>query len=286
MTTPATTPATTGAGSSARTGTVPVSVDEHIRVVAAEGQRFAEAARRGPWDAPVPGCPGWDLRELVRHLTEIHLWASAIVAQRPGAALDLEDRSDLIASWPDLAVFWPDDEDLIDHYLRTNATLVDALESAASDLSVPTFLPAPSPLAMWARRQAHETSIHRFDAESATGAVTAFDPVVAADGISELLYGFYRNGPRPNGRQLPIQQTAVMHVHALDTDDHWYMALGSAEMGRTDPTGTPDLTVAGSASDLYVALWNRADDSGITATGDRRLLDTWHEFTGVRWDLD
>lgn len=30
-----------------------------------------------------------------------------------------------------------------------------------------TFLDAPSPLAFWARRQAHETAIHRADAQLA-----------------------------------------------------------------------------------------------------------------------
>ena len=35
------------------------------------------------------------------------------------------------------------------------------------------FLPAPSPLAFWARRQAHETGIHRADVESAGFACTA-----------------------------------------------------------------------------------------------------------------
>jgi len=40
------------------------------------------------------------------------------------------------------------------------------LASAPPDLDCLTFLAAPSPLAMWARRQAHETAIHRVDAES------------------------------------------------------------------------------------------------------------------------
>ena len=48
-----------------------------------------------------------------------------------------------------------------------NANLIEALDSASPDLEAWTFLPAPSPLAMLARRQAHETAIHRYDAESA-----------------------------------------------------------------------------------------------------------------------
>lgn len=280
-----TSPARSGDPTGVRAESVQIPIGELIGVVATEGRRFAAAARRGPWDAGVPGCPGWDLRDLVRHLSEIHLWAAANVAQRPGATLDLDDRSDLTESWPDLAVFWPDDDELVDHYLATNANLVRALESAPPDLSVPTFLPAPSPLAMWARRQAHETSIHRFDAESATGTVTGFDPLLAADGVSELLYGFYRNVQRTNDRQFPIETAGTMHIHARDTGDHWYMAIGPSGMARIDPTGAPELTVTGTASDLYVSLWNRADDSHLSATGDRRLLDAWHAFTGIRWDL-
>jgi uncharacterized protein (TIGR03083 family) len=265
--------------------TTPIPVAEHIAVVAAEGRKFAEAARRGPWDAQVSGCPGWDLRELVRHLSEIHLWAAANVAQRPGAKLDLDDRAELIEPWPDLAQFWPEDDDLIDHYLRTNANLVRVLESAPPDLDVPTFVPAPSPLAMWARRQAHETSVHRFDAESATGSTTGFDPEFAADGVSELLYGFYEDVSRPEGRGFPLDGDATMHFHARDTDDHWFLTIGRRSIRRADASQPVDLTVTGTASDLYLSLWNRGDDSTISAAGDRHLLDTWHTYTGLRWDL-
>jgi len=261
------------------------AIAEHIRVLGNEGQRFAEAARRGPWEAQVSGCPGWDLRDLVRHLSEIHLWAAANVARRPGAKLDLDDRSDLTESWPDLAVFWPADDDLIDHYLQTNANLVRALESAPPDLEAPTFLPAPSPLAMWARRQAHETSIHRFDAESATGRTTGFDPEFAADGVSELLYGFYEDVGRPEDRAIPLEEDGTIHVHARDTDDHWYLTIGRRSIRRADPGQPVSLTLTGTASDLYLALWNRGDDAAISASGDRQLLDTWHTYTGLRWDL-
>src|SRR6204780_1534249 len=59
------------------------------------------------------------------------------------------------------------------------------------------FLDAPSPLAFWARRQAHEPAIHRADAESAAGDVTPFPAVFAADGIDELLVCFASRGGVP-----------------------------------------------------------------------------------------
>ncbi len=71
------------------------------------------------------------------------------------------------------------------------AALAAALEAAPPDLQCSTFLRAPSPLAMWARRQAHETAIHRVDAELAAGlAPSADNPVFAADGADELLTCF------------------------------------------------------------------------------------------------
>ena len=266
--------------------TTPRSVAEHTKVVETEAQNFAAAARRGAWEAPVAACPAWNLRDLVRHLGEIHLWAAANVAQRPGATIDLDDRSELATSWPDLAVFWPNDDDLIDWYLQTNANLVHALESAPPDLQAETFLPAPSPLAMWARRQAHETSIHRYDAEKVTGETTEFDPVLAADGVSELLYAFYADVSRPERKAFPLDRDHTIHVHAHDTGNDWFMTIGHRSITRGRAGVPVDLTLTGTASDLYVALWNRGNDSTIAATGDHHLLETWHTFTGVRWNLD
>src|SRR5205814_10717487 len=70
-----------------------------------------------------------------------------------------------------------------------------ALEAADPGMTCWTFLEAPSPLAFWARRQAHETAIHRVDAQQAAagaGAAVepAFTPQFAADGIDELIMGF------------------------------------------------------------------------------------------------
>ena len=65
---------------------------------------------------------------------------------------------------------WPPDAELAAGSRQGCAALADALAAAPADLECWTFLRAPSPLAMWARRQAHETAIHRVDAELAAGA--------------------------------------------------------------------------------------------------------------------
>src|SRR5207253_4063893 len=56
---------------------------------------------------------------------------------------------------------WPADAALLAWFRDGHAALVGTLESAPPDLKCFTFLPAPSALAFWARRQAHETGIHQ-----------------------------------------------------------------------------------------------------------------------------
>ena len=217
------------------------------------------------------------MRDLVRHLSEIHLWAAARVAKRT-SKLFPDDISEHVESWPDLAVFWPDDDDLIAWYLKTNANLVQALEAASPADDIPTFLPAPSPLAMWARRQAHETAVHRFDAEHAAGVEWGFDPVFACDGIDEMVSCF---APRAN--EFPTTNTQTMVVRAEDTDDRWHLTFRPDGITTVRGDGPADVTLTGDASDLYLVLWNRGRDSAITVEGDRGLLDLWHDNKRVRW---
>ncbi|MGI9528065.1 MAG: maleylpyruvate isomerase family mycothiol-dependent enzyme, partial [Acidimicrobiia bacterium] len=239
-----------------------MEISDHITIVAQEAKLLAESAEQAGLDADVPACPGWDVRELVRHLSEIHLWAAARVAKRTDKLFP-DDISEHIESWPDLAVFWPDDDDLIGWYLQTNANLVRVLEEAPADLDCPTFLPAPSPLAMWARRQAHETAVHRFDAQDAARTPSGFEPVFASDGVDELLVAFAQ---RKEG--WPGDEATTMLVHAEDTGDRWHMTLAPDGVTTVRGDGDADLTVTGSASDLYLVLWNRIPDTRIAAVGD------------------
>jgi uncharacterized protein (TIGR03083 family) len=254
-----------------------VEIAEHIAIVAREGKLLAAAAQQGGLDVDVTTCPGWDVRELLRHLIEIHLWAAAHVAQ-PHDKPWVDDLEELAAFWPDLAVFWPDDDVLADWYLAANANLVRALESAPLDVEAFTFLPAPSPLAMWARRQAHETAIHRFDGENAAGIASEFNPTFAADGIDELVAAF-----APRRQEFPVVSDQTMHIHATDTDDHWLMTLRPDGITTIRGDAAADVALSGTAADLYLVLWNRVEDSRIAVTGDRTLLEKWHGNHRVRW---
>ena len=253
-----------------------MEISEHITAVGREADLLARAAEQGGLDADVPSCPGWDMRELLRHLGMIHLWAAGHVAERREASFN--ELADLEEAWPDLAVFWPEDEQLVGWYLETNANLVSVLESAASDVDAWTFLPAPSPLAMWARRQAHETAIHRFDAENAAGIATVFAPGFASDGIDEMVAAF-----APRKDEFPVTDTKAMLVHAVDVDDRWHITLAPDGITTERGDGPADVTLAGDASDLYLAMWNRNGDEQVTISGDRDVVDLWHDNVRIRW---
>jgi len=174
-----------------------VEPDEHIAALDADGTLLAAAAELAGLDAPIPGCPLWKMRELLRHTGYVHRWAAGYVTHGYEEEVDRYSEDELLRAGPG-------DAELLGWFRDGHAGLVRSLRSADPGLSCWSFLDAPSPLAFWARRQAHETAIHRADAESAAGDVTPFPAVFAADGIDELLVCFASRGGVP-GPQDQVQ---------------------------------------------------------------------------------
>jgi uncharacterized protein (TIGR03083 family) len=258
-----------------------VEPDEHIAALDADGTLLAAAAELAGLDAPIPGCPLWKMRELLRHTGYVHRWAAGYVTHGYEEEVDRYSEDEVLRAGPG-------DAELLGWFRDGHAALVRSLRSADPGLSCWSFLDAPSPLAFWARRQAHETAIHRADAESAAGDVTPFPAAFAADGIDELLVCFAsRGGARGPARRLLVRTT--------DTGDEWLAEVGTGITARrvgggadgTDETGgvgEVDCAAAGTASELYLLLWNRLPDGGsITVSGDHGLLRSWQDQVQVRW---
>jgi len=246
-----------------------MEISEHIAALRREGNLMAEAAARSDLDSPVRATPGWQMRDLVRHMGGIHRWAAAHVAER---------LAEPIPTLEEVVGTWPDDASLLDWFRDGHAFLVRVLEAAEPDLACWTFLKAPSPLAFWARRQAHETGMHRADAESAGGTITPFAPAFAVDGIDELLYCF---ASRP-GRRLRADPPRRLHVHATDAQGEWLVQVRPDGIEASGEHAAADCTVSGSASDLYLLLWNRRTEDGLEVHGDKTLLDRWRDSVQIR----
>jgi uncharacterized protein (TIGR03083 family) len=251
-----------------------VEVTAHTEALRDEGDLMAEAARAADPGAPVPTCPEWAVRDLVQHMGGVHRWATRYVAEaRPEySPIDLEV----------LVGGWPEDADLTDWFVAGHAGLVAALTAAPADLECWTFLPAPSPLAMWARRQAHETAIHRVDAELSAGTVVSgFTAPFAADGVDELLTCFV---PR-RSTKLRADVLTTFGVRCTDDPGAWVLDIGpegvAAVNGVTEVNAA--CTLSGRAADLYLALWNRGGADALEVEGDRAVLDVFLEGVQVRW---
>ncbi|WP_217213536.1 maleylpyruvate isomerase family mycothiol-dependent enzyme [Streptomyces sp. AC550_RSS872] len=243
-----------------------METQEFVRSLDREGRLLAAAAEQAGTDAKVPTCPEWQVRDLVRHTGMVHRWAAAFVAEgrmspHPGGGL------------PDL-----DGAELLGWFREGHRHLVDTLAAAPADVRCWHFLPAPSPLAFWARRQAHETTVHRFDAEAALGGTPSrIDAGFAADGVDELLCAFHA---RPKSR-VRSAEPRVLRVRATDTDGAvWTVRLSqeppAAERGDT---AQADCEIAGPAAQVYLSLWNRQPFPDVT--GDESIATLWRENSAV-----
>ncbi|MEU7112847.1 maleylpyruvate isomerase family mycothiol-dependent enzyme [Streptomyces sp. NPDC046182] len=251
-----------------------MTIDEHIGALDTAGRALAEAAAEAGTDAEVPTCPGWRVRDLLRHTTMVHRWATGFVTE--GYTAYHPDGGE-----PDL-----DGEALVAHFREGHTRLVEALRAAPESLECWTFLPAPSPLAFWARRQAHETAVHRFDAESAlppSERPGPVDPALAADGIDELLRAFH-------GRERSRVRTPeprILRVRATDTGDVWTVRLSPeaprTEWGKDDDGITADCELSGTAERLCLTLWNRLPETAVTVAGDASLARLWRETSAITW---
>ena len=253
-----------------------MEVAEHIEALDEQGQLMSAAASRGRLDQAVPNCPDWTLRDLLRHQRDVHRWARSYVSNARTQMMTDDEEEAFFSSDQ------PSDLDLVDSFRQGHALLCHALRSAPADLECWSFLPAPSPLAFWTRRQTHETTIHRVDTESVPGTFTPIGPVLAADGVDELLGGF-----AARSKKLLRDPAPTMGVVTDDTDDAWLVTLGPdrvvTERIASDRATEADCIVRGAASDLYLTLWNRPSVAALKTERDASVLKGFCESLKIRW---
>jgi uncharacterized protein (TIGR03083 family) len=240
----------------------------HLQALEDEGRRLADSVV--DFDATVPTCPEWTVRDLLRHIGGVHAWARSHI-------VDLRQE---INADPSVYQSWPgDDAELIDWYRQGHTALVEALEKADPDADFFSFLPGPTGTRFWARRQAHETTIHRVDAQSVTGAITATTAEFAADGIDEILHGFYARRPSRLVSEPPLSFV----LRAEDAGRSWSVTIGADGMTAVDTETRGWASVSGTAFDLYLLLWNRRELESLEVQGDPAGLKLWREKARIQW---
>ncbi|WP_059006899.1 maleylpyruvate isomerase family mycothiol-dependent enzyme [Streptomyces specialis] len=243
--------------------------EELLEALEGEGELLLRAAERAGWEAPVPTCPGWRVRDLVAHQGHVHRWATRHVTERLTGRAPLGDEA------------VPDGEPA-GWFREGHRALLGALRRAPEDLECWAFLRgSATPRHFWARRQTHETAIHRVDAELAAGLpLSPFAPGVAVDGVDELLAGFHT---RPRSR-VRSDRPRTLAVRVSDVPGASWSVLITGDPPRVSrpASGPAECEISGAAADLYPALWNRLPWEGtVTVAGDAAVAGLWRENAAV-----
>ena len=205
-------------------------VHDWLSLLRTQTERFAEVIGRGDLDAPIAFCPGWSLRDLVDHLGGVHQWAAnAVVTGDP--------------------VFEPEPAEaeraaLVDWYRRHAVYLIDVLASRPADSPAWTLDEGDPTVSFWRRRQVHETAIHTWDAATSCGEPHAIEPLLAWDGVEEVVEVLYPRQVRL-GRVAPLAGA----VRLVATDVPGNLTIGSGDA----------FEVRDRAEVLLRLLWHRVD---------------------------
>jgi uncharacterized protein (TIGR03083 family) len=230
--------------------------------LAFESAALADAAAAAGADAPVPTCPGWTVTDLLRHAAGGDTWARLIVETGSREGVPSELPADA-----------PTGDALVALYRESADALVRTLTAVDPTASVWTFAPSDRTAMFWIRRRAHETTVHRVDAQAAAGAAAPIEAAFASDGIDEYLTVF---APRFGTGLADLGGT--IHVHCTDVEGEWLVVpnLDGGERNQVVVTrehAKGDVAARGRAEDLLLYLWGRGDSAELEVFGDAGLLE-------------
>jgi uncharacterized protein (TIGR03083 family) len=224
-----------------------MELDEYLPVLEKTNRRFADAAAesvlsRG-WKAPVPGCPGWRLDDLVWHLSTVqHFWAWVVRTRAPDPSTYVEPQR-------------RPDEELLGFFIAASAELETVLAGADPAERVWTWAPRQD-VGFVLRRQAMEAVVHTTDVEQVLGDVRPIRADVGLDGLDEWLEVMVP-GALPQG---PPEGAHPVVLHAVDADAERVLFPGSRPV--------PIARLIGTAGDLLLAVWRRVPLEVLTVDGD------------------
>ena len=250
-----------------------LSSDRYFAEIEASTAGLAEIAAEHDQGLPIPTCPEWTLRQLVTHVGRAHRWAAEITRTRSETAIPFREV-------PDGKL--PDDRAEQCAWLWAGAArIVGAVREAGSDL-VWTFT-GPAPAGFWIRRMAHETLVHRADAQLAAGAEPepAIEAEVAADAIDEWLMLLAGGLGNPGERARALPAGAGLHIHAADDGlggrGEWMIRHDAGGLAVEPGHGKGNAALAGPAASLLLVLMRRrpVSDPAVTIYGDHAVVDGW-----------
>lgn len=214
--------------------------------------------------APVPSCPDWRVLDLIHHLGTGYHQVRAHITRGVTSKPDPISPGDL-PEGPAAIQWWADEHEAL-------VTLLDGLDP---ELPAWNWAPRPKQAGFWMRRMAHETAIHRWDAQIAVGQGEPIEPQLAVDGVSEVLDTWLPAGRRRG----PTNRAGVVRLAATDVEQEWFVRLRGEGVALLDTATWLDhddhhtrVLARGTASDLVLALFGRVPFEVLQVSGDASLL--------------
>lgn len=257
--------------------------DDAAALLAAVHSRPNEPAPR------VPCCPGWTVTDLVLHLGAVHRHAAKIVANGEREQVPISPDNLGWLGLPHPYLHWvmteksPTDQPVPPAVLAWFEEGAERVERViyGADPDEPAWSWSPDKrVAHYQRMLAIETAVHRHDAQEAYGQPGPIDAAFARDGIDhtfDVMLPARREWttPRPGAGE-------SYHFHQTDGDGEWTVRFegdgATVARGHQDA----DVTLAGTASDLFLYLWGRLPARELAVSGDAALLDRYAELVPPR----
>lgn len=194
--------------------------------------------------AQVPRYPGTDVAGLVRHVITIHEWVTRIVGGLSDAPLPQQPPDESLTG-----------DALLHRFDEAWTRLLQVLGEADPGAAVWTF-GLDKTVTFWLERMAHETEMHRWDADSAVE--TRPSPIPYDLALSALAEGLHIHCYRPLRRIEVGGSGERIAIACSDADASWTVTLHpvGVEVSPGEDGGA-DARIGGTASDLWLALCGR-----------------------------
>jgi hypothetical protein len=167
---------------------------------------------------------------------------------------------------------YPRTEDFLEFMGWGFAAITKALDVNRAERKTWSWHHSDFTVDFWFRRMAHETVIHRIDAELAAGSVTPIDEELALDGVDEVLDFLPLLGSWPEAPNVDFGIVSIA-ASTKSRKRFWDVNFTSEEatVSATDEANpNARLVISGDAEAMDLYLWGRIDSSDprISLTGE------------------
>jgi uncharacterized protein (TIGR03083 family) len=238
---------------------------EHCDLLAVEIERFAGLVETVSPSTAVPSCPGWTVDDVGLHLGTVHRWAEHLVRVRAAARIASSEMG-------------LDEGPVNGEWIRLGGAALLGTLRASNPTDSMWAWGADQHVRFWSRRQLHETLVHRFDLEIATGRRPAAAAYVAADTIDEFLVNLAKAAYfspqvellRGNGESIVLRATDTGNTWTVRLDPDRFDVLAGEQQRATARMSGPAVTMA-------LVLYRRLSlaDSCLDVAGAHELVEFW-----------